>query len=556
MWVKIKALRSRFPDRSTLLGEMLAAVPGAVGSVPDGMASGLLAGVSPVNGLYASAAGRVAGGLTSSTRLMVVTTTSAAALAAGSALSTVAPAQRAGAMTLLTLMAGILMLGAGLARLGRYTRFVSHSVMTGFLTGISANIIFSQIPDLLGANGVGGFPLAKTVSVLTHPSTISVASLLTGSAAAAIILILARTPLSAYGAVLALIVPTVLVALVGVEGVARVSDAGEVPAGFPLPALPDFGAFSLSLVGGAFAVAAIVLVQGAGVAQSAPNPADAPASVDRDFLSQGWGNIASSLVRGLPVGGSVGQTALNVASGARTRWAAIFSGVWLLLILLALSKLVGLVAQPTLAALLMVAAVGSIHPAQIMTILRTSATSRVALTATFIATLLLPVATAVGVGVALSLILQLNQEAMDLKIVRLIPTPAGWREEKLEKTLTSGTVMVLDVYGSLLYAGSRTLESQLPDPTGSKPAAVVIRLRGRTELGATFFLVIRTYARTLHAEGGRLFLSGVDPHLGAQWERDRGSPEHDILDVFQATQMVGASTDAAIERANRWVREH
>jgi SulP family sulfate permease len=292
------------------------------------------------------------------------------------------------------------------------------------------------------------------------------------------------------------------------------------------------------------------------VAQSAPNPADAPASVDRDFLGQGVGNIASSLVRGMPVGGSVGQTALNVASGARSRWAAIFSGLWLLLILLALSKLVGLVAQPTLAALLIVAAVGSIHPSHITSILRTSATSRVALVATFIATLFLPVATAVGFGVALSLILQLNQEAMDLKIVRLVPTPAGWREEKPERFLASGTVTVLDVYGSLLYAGSRTLQSHLPDPTGSKPAAVVIRLRGRTELGATFFVVIQTYAKTLHDEGGRLYLSGVDPHLGAQWERNRRSPEHDLLEVFQATPMVGASTDAAIERANRWVREH
>ena len=459
-------------------------------------------------------------------------------------------------MTLLTMLAGVLMVGAGLARLGKYTRFVSHSVMTGFLTGVSVNIIFSQIPGLTGATGTGSYPLAKAVSVLSHPNRINVPSVLTGVAAAALIVVLARTRLAPYGALIALVVPTAVVAVVGADSVARVRDSGAIPAGVPLPALPDFGAFSFSLVGGAFAVAAIVLVQGAGVAQAAPNPAGVPTSVDRDFLGQGIGNVASSLVRGIPVGGSVGMTALNVASGARTRWAAIFSGVWLLLILLALSKLVGLVAQPTLAALLIVAGVGSIHPAQIVTIMRTSATSRVALITTFVATLFLPVAAAVGVGVALSLILQLNQEAMDLKIVRLVPTPAGWREEKPEPTLASGAVVVLDIYGSLLYAGSRTLQSHLPDPAGSRPAAVVIRLRGRTELGATFFLVIGTYARNLQAEGGRLFLSGVDPHLGAQWERNRGTPEYDLVEVFQATQILGASTDAAVERANRWVREH
>src|SRR6195952_2195155 len=322
---------------------MLAGVPGAIGSVPDGMAAGLLAGVSPVNGLYASAAGRVAGGFTSSTRLMVVTTTSAAALATGSALASVPSAQRAGAMTLLTLIAGVLMVGAALARLGRYTRFVSHSVMTGFLTGISVNIICSQIPDLAGMDTSGPYPLAKALSVLTHPGDINLPSVLTGAAAAVLILGLARTPLSSYSAVLALVLPTVAVALLGADSVARVSASGAIPAGFPLPAPPDLSQFSFSPIGGSFAVAAIVLVQGAGVAQAAPNPAGVPTSVDRDFLGQGVANVASSLVRGLPVGGSVGQTALNVASGARTRWAAIFSGLWLLLILLLLSKLVGLV---------------------------------------------------------------------------------------------------------------------------------------------------------------------------------------------------------------------
>src|ERR1700712_4811359 len=217
---------------------MLAGVPGAIGSVPDGMAAGLLAGVSPVNGLYASAAGRVAGGFTSSTRLMVVTTTSAAALATGSALASVPSAQRAGAMTLLPLIAGVLMVGAALARLGRYTRFVSHSVMTGFLTGISVNIICSQIPDLAGMDTSGPYPLAKALSVLTHPGDINLPSVLTGAAAAVLILGLARTPLSSYSAVLALVLPTVAVALLGADSVARVSASGAIPAGFPLPALP------------------------------------------------------------------------------------------------------------------------------------------------------------------------------------------------------------------------------------------------------------------------------------------------------------------------------
>ena len=117
------------------------------GGCPDGMAASVLVGVSPVHGLYASMAGPIAGGLTTSTELMLVTTTSAAALAAGSALSGISAADRPGALTALTLLASLLMIIAALLRAGRYTRFVSHSVMTGFLTGVAADIVLGQIPE-------------------------------------------------------------------------------------------------------------------------------------------------------------------------------------------------------------------------------------------------------------------------------------------------------------------------------------------------------------------------------------------------------------------------
>ena len=114
-------------------------------------------------------------------------------------------------------------------------------------------------------------------------------------------------------------------------------------------------------VTGALAVAAVVLVQGAGVAESAPNPDGSFSKPNRDFVAQGAGNLASGLFKGQPVGGSVGQTALNIAAGARTRWAAIFSGLWLLVILIVFSGLVGRVAMPTLAAILIFAAAASIR---------------------------------------------------------------------------------------------------------------------------------------------------------------------------------------------------
>src|SRR3954465_13046593 len=129
-------LRSIKPDFGELKSDLVAGLPGAIGSVPDGMASGILAGVNPIHGLYASFAGPIAGGLSASTRRMVITPTTAASLAAGSTLAKVNADDRPAALMLLTLIAGVAMVLAGAFRLGRYTRFVSHSVMIGFLTGV------------------------------------------------------------------------------------------------------------------------------------------------------------------------------------------------------------------------------------------------------------------------------------------------------------------------------------------------------------------------------------------------------------------------------------
>jgi SulP family sulfate permease len=550
-------VRARVPPFAVLRRDAIAGIPGAISSVPDGMAASVLAGVSPVHGLYASAAGPVAGGLTSSTQLMVVTTTSASALAAGSTLSRVDPADRSGAVALLALFAGCFMIAAALLRAGRYTRFVSHSVMTGFLTGVAANMILGQVADFTGAAAHGSFALAKAVDVLTHPGRINIPSVLTGAAAIAIMLPLARTRLAPFSALLALFLPTLAVVLTGADSVTRVADLGAIPHGFPLPAIPDFGQFSLNIVTGAAAVAVIVLVQGAGVSQSAPNRDETRSDANRDFLAQGVGGLASAVFKGQPVGGSVGQTALNIAAGARSRWAGIMSGLWMVVILLLLSGVIGKVALPTLAAILMVAGAGAIRPALIMTILRTGTISQIALITTFLATLFLPVAAAVGIGVALSLLLQLNRDAMDLRVVSLVPTGDGaLREQPAPTHLPSRQVTLLDVYGSLLYAGSRTLQARLPDPAGSQRPAVILRLRGRTQLGSTFFAMITDYEHRLADVDGRLFLSGLDPQLAAQFGRILDIDEQSI-GLETASNVIGESSLRSYRRAQAWIeREH
>jgi SulP family sulfate permease len=197
--------------------DVLAGLSGAIGSVPDGMAFGLLAGSTLCTGC--TRRWRIFGGLTTSTTLMVVTTTSASALAAGSVLATVPVENRSAAMVALTLVAGAVMIVAAALKPGRYTRFVSHSVMTGFLSGVAANIAFGQLAGFTGVSAEGEVALAKAADVVAHPSRIDLTSVLIGTVTVLLVVRMSRTRFGMLGSLAALIVSTAMLPLFGLDSV-------------------------------------------------------------------------------------------------------------------------------------------------------------------------------------------------------------------------------------------------------------------------------------------------------------------------------------------------
>lgn len=201
--------------------------------------------------------------------------------------------------------------------------------------------------------------------------------------------------------------------------------------------------------------------------------------------------------------------------------------------------------MPTLAAILIVAAVGSMNVDQVVAIWSSGNISRTALVVTFVATLVLPVTSAVGVGVAVSLLMQMNQEAMDLRVVRLRVRGEYLVESPAPKHLTDNEIVILDVYGSLFYAGARTLQTRLPDPGGARNCVVILRLRGRTTVSSTFLHIIADYARRLDAVGGRLYLSGVDPRVRTVWTDELLDSQGMRIEFFPASSTVGESTLSA-----------
>jgi SulP family sulfate permease len=498
------------PPRA-LQKDVMAALVNAVVNVPDGLATAALAGVNPVYGLYASIVSPIAGGVLVSAQLMQIVTTTATSIAAGQAIGGYPEAQRAEALFLLVVMAGVFAAIFGFLRLGRLVRFVSYAVMTGFLMGVAMVLVLNQLAPLVGFSPSGGNEVVRFVDLLAHAGRFDLPTIITGVLSLAIIIGVGRTSLATLSSLFALVVPSLLTALLGWESVQRVGDVSHIPRGLPPLTLPELSLLTPELALAAFALAVVIVVQGAGVSQSVVNPDDSPVNVSRDMLAQGAANVASGLFSGIPVGGSVGQTALNVSIGARSRWSGILSGVWMLVIVLLVPGLVEQVPMSVLAALMIVAGVSAIDLREARSIWNTSGSARLSILVTFLATLVLSVPVAVGVGVLLTIFLYVVSSAGDVKVRALAESGDGQiTEGDPPARLASNAITLLNVYGSLFFAGARTLSETLPSPTGATRPVVVLRLRGHTSVGATLIEVLDDYADQLEDVGGRLYLSGVD----------------------------------------------
>lgn len=546
--------RQRLPGRATLVQDGLAGMNSTIGSAPDAMANAILAGVNPLYGLYAAMIGPVVGALFTSTQLMIISSTSAAALAANQSLGGLTGEARDRALFLMVVLIGVFQIVLGLLRAGQLTRFVSYSVMTGFLAGVAMLMVLSQFPTVTGIEATGSNKLTQALSVIGNIGQADWLTLGTALITLLLIIVLPRTPLGNLGTLVAIIVPSVLVVLLGWNSVQTVRHVGEIVRGFPSISLPSFSDLTPGMLTGALAVALIVVVQGAGVSQSVPNPDGARRSTSRDILAQGAANLAAGLFRGVPVGGSLSSTALSVIGGSRTRWAAILSGVWMALIVLLAPGLIAYVAMPALGALLIHAGLGTIKPQEWLEIWEIGWPSRLGSISTLLATLTLPIEAAVGIGMVLSALLYLYQSSGDLSVVELVEQPDGWIEErKRPHQLKDNHITVLDIYGPVFYASARTLGRLLPSPDGARNPVVVLRLRGLTKVGATLIDVLAGYAQKLKDVDGRLYLSGMSEQVYQQLRSGGRLREASHVRAYDATPIRGQSTRAAIAHAQEWL---
>ena len=544
--------------RGNMVADLIAGLTTGVANIPDAMASSVLAGVNPVQGLYAIMVGTPLGAFFSSSAYMNIAATSALAITAGSAVAGYNSGDaRDAAITTLALLTGLAMAIAGLLRLGRLLRFISNSVVIGFLTGVSINVILSQLGDFTGYSSEYSNKVVKAVDTLLHLNQIDVQTLAIGLLTVAVILLMDRTKLRNFSMLFGMVIGTAALLILGWTSVQQVSDVATIPGSLPMPKLPDLSLIP-ALWMDAIALAIIALVQGAGVSKGYPNPDGTYPDSSRDFIGQGAANLGASLFQGIPIGGSVSGTALNVSSGAKSRWANIFSGLIVVAAILLFSRAVSLVAMPAMAGLLVVAGVQSIKRDRIADVWSTGWAPRIVMLVTLVLTLMIPLQQAVFVGVVLSILAHFFiTSSREVRVDQLIPNPDGSVTEKpAPDELASNSVTLLQLYGNMTFAGAETVEQFLPKAGSAVRPVVILRLRAQEGIGSSFVTVLERYSQQIQRAGGRLMVAGVNRKVKGQLDRTEATAE--ILgpeNVFVATETLGSSTRAALAAAQRWLEE-
>ncbi len=551
----LDALKRRFPlDRETLGADFTAGLITGVASIPDSMASAMLAGISPLTGLYTMIVATPIGALFTSSQMMHISTTGALSLAVGSALYGLPTDQQLPAAFTLALMMGAIQTVMGLFKMGFLVRFVPHAVMTGFLNAVGVLIIVGQLAQFTGYRSPNATAVARALDTLLNVRNMIPPILIVGVTCILLMITLGRIKrVSQWSLALAMIGASALAALGSFDAVPLVGDVTTVPRALPGFAFPDF-ALVLDLIVPAFALAIIGLVQGAGISQGYPNPDGKFPDASGDFLGQGVANMSASFFQGMPSGGSLSGTALIVSAGAKSRWANFLCGVLIAVTVLLFAGVVKLIAMPALAGMLIVVGYQTIKPANIRSVWQTGRVPRVVMLITFVGTLMMPLQYAVMLGVATAILLYVFQGANRIRLVELVLVKGGFpTEQPAPRTLASRRATALLPYGSLFYAAAKTLEENLPVADDARQAVVIFLLRGYDEFGSTMIGVLDRYARTLQRNGGRLMLAGVSEGVFQQIERTGLLRLIGRENVFKEQPQLGAAANQALEAAEAWL---
>jgi SulP family sulfate permease len=501
-------LAFRAYNSQMFLHDVLAGLTVGLVALPLAMAFGIASGVTPQAGLYtAVVAGFLISALGGSRTQIGGPTGAFVVIVAG----IVARFGMSG-LAMVTLMAGIVLLGMGLTGLGAAVRFIPRMVVIGFTNGIAILIASTQIKDFFGLR-TGAVPsefLPRMKLLAAHAASLNLAALGLGVGTLAILLILPRVTKRVPASIVALLVCTgVSVAFhLPVETIG--SKFGGIPSGFPPFAFPAFHSeHILPLIPSAFTVALLAALESMLSAVVADGMTGDRHNSNVELAAQGIANIVSPLFGGIPATGAIARTATNIRAGARSPVAGMVASVTLLLILLVAAPLASYIPLCTLAAVLFVVAYNMGEWQEIGGILELDLTAISVWLVTFGLTVFADLTVAVGVGISLAALLYIRRVA-DTTTVSPV-TDEYIRDgapHVLQGRIVPQYVSLLRIHGPFLFGTTEKLVEATVNIEAFEPV-VILRLRNMTAIDATGIHAIETFARRLRTSGRTLLLCGA-----------------------------------------------
>ena len=549
--------------------DLVAAVIVTIMLVPQSLAYAMLAGLPPQVGLYASILPLIAYAVFGTSRALAVGPVAVVSLMTAAAVGQVAAPGSADYLTAaitLAFLSGLILVAMSVLRLGFMANFLSHPVISGFITASGILIATSQVKHILGIKAEGDTLPHLLGGIYGGIGGVNVYTLVIGVAATAFLfwtrkqlkpLLLARglrprvADLIAKAGPVAAIVLSIL-AVVGFGLVDKgVKIVGDIPAGLPPFALPSFdlGLWQQLLLP-AVLISLVGFVESVSVAQTLAAKRRQRIVPNQELTALGASNIASALSGGYPVTGGFARSVVNFDAGAETPLAGAFTAAGILAATLFLTPLFRFLPQAVLAATIIVAVLSLVDTAAIKRTWTYSKADFAAMAVTILTVLLVGVEAGITAGVSLSLLLFLWRTSRPhMAIVGQVPGTEHFRNVDRHDVITDPTILSIRVDESLYFANARALEDAIYDRIAVQPALqnVILMCNAVNAIDASALESLEAIAHRLGSAGVGFHLSEVKgPVMDALKRSD--FMEHFkgriFLSQFEAVQALSSAKEA------------
>ena len=491
--------------------DLIAGLTVAVVALPLAMALAIASGAAPEKGLHTAIIAGLLISLLGGSRVQIGGPTAAFI----PVVFIVIQQHGYGGLILCTLMAGVMLIAAGLLRLGTLMKFMPQPVITGFTAGIAVAIFSSQVKDVFGLD-IGALPadfIARWRSYFAHADTFNPAALMLSIAALLVIVALKRWRPAWPGFLIVVVLASVVVSYSGLAVETIGSRFGSIPSALPsfaLPAIP-FDRM-LELVPSAFTIAFLAGVESLLSAVVADGMTGGRHRSNAELVAQGVANCASALFGGLPATGAIARTATNIRAGARSPVAGILHALFLLAFMLLAADAMKFVPLAALAAILLVVAWNMSEIEHFKHLLRGPIGDRVVLVLTFVLTVLFDLTVAIQAGVVLAAFLFMHRMAEVVEIdrdVRLLDENGDDdAEDADQRALLPAGVEVFQFAGPLFFAVANRLDSLL-DAYVDTPRVLILRMRRVPLIDASGVHALQRFLQRCRQHNIRVILSGL-----------------------------------------------